>query len=148
MILDSIIDEKVTFNNYLNFLNNYFVSKLNANDLVNMNFNTNIYNYGNKFNYKNALGGSTKSSKVRIPNIGDYFTVNYSDYWLNNIFDTNLKLYSVIMDNNTYFSDLAANAYVLRPIIKIEPNMVIESGNGLRNDPIVIGEVNETKEKE
>jgi len=146
MILDSIIDEKVSFTNYSTFLNKYFIPKLNKKDLINMTTNTYIYNYANKFNYKKVLGGSTKSTLVRIPNIGDYYTVNSSDYWLNNIFDTNLKLYSVILDNNTYFSDLTNHTYVLKPIIKIEPNMVIESGIGLESDPIVIGEVNESKE--
>jgi len=146
MILDSIIDEKVSFKNYNAFLNKYFVSKFNTKDLVKMNSNNYIYNYANKYNYKQVNPNTTVSSYVRIPNVGDYYTVNYSDYWLNNIFDTNYKLYSVILDNNTYFSDLATKGYVLRPIIKIEPNMVIEKGIGLKNDPIVIGDVNEDKE--
>ena len=147
MILDSIIDEKVSFKNYNTYLNKYFVSKLNTKDLVKMTSNTYVYNYSNKYNYKQISKGTSISSYVRIPNIGDYYTTGYYDYWLNNIFDTNLKLYSVILDNNTYFSDLSTKGYVLRPIIKIEPNMVIESGIGTKDNPIIIGEVNEDKEK-
>ena len=146
MILDGIIDEKVSFNNSNKFLNDYFVSKFNSKDLVKMNADNYVYNYANKYNYKEVNPKTTVSTYARIPNIGEYYTASYSDYWLNNIFDKNLKLYSVILDNNTYFSDLATNGQLLRPVIKIEPNMVIESGIGLSNDPIIIGEANETKE--
>jgi hypothetical protein len=147
LILNSVIEDKVSYSNYNTYLYKNFVNKFDQTKLVKMDSYNYKYNFNNKYNYKEVNPNTKVSSYVRIPNIGDYYTTEYGDYWLNNIFDTNLKLYSVILENNTYFSDLSYNSYSLRPIIKIEPNMVIESGIGTFNDPILIGEQN-VKEKE
>ncbi len=141
LILDSVLGKKSSFTNINSTLDKKFLSKLDKNDLVKMNFSINKYSYSNKYNYKEVY--SKSSGYVRIPSIGDYYTVGSSTYWVNNIYDSALGLYYTIQENNTYFSDLKGNSNNIKPIIKVNPDIIVESGKGTLSNPFIIGGTNE-----
>lgn len=145
MILDSVLDKKSTFTNINTTLSKNFLNKFDTKELVKMNFSINNYSYNNKYNYKEVY--SKSSGYVRIPSIGDYYTVGSSTYWVNNIYDSSLGLYYTIQENNTYFSDLKTNSNNIKPIIKVNPDVIVESGSGTLSSPFIIGGTNEETNK-
>ena len=42
-----------------------------------------------------------------------------------------------------FFSDLSSNKHAIRPIIKLNCEMVVTSGTGLKVDPLIVGEEGE-----
>lgn len=141
LILDSVIEIEKNYNDIYKYLNNDFLKTLNKDDLVKQNYTVNTYNLGNKYQYKdNKKGGS---EYVIIPQIGDMFLNDYDNYWLSSLQDSTLGLYYTIDENNMFFGDLKANKHYLRPIIKVKDDLVISGGNGMKEDPLVIGDNNE-----
>ena len=145
LILDSVLDKKSNFTNINATLEKDFLSKFDKKDLIKMNYSINKYSFANKYNYKEVY--SKSSGYVRIPSIGDYYTVGSSTYWVNNIYDSTLGLYYTIQDNNTYFSDLKASNNNIKPIIKVNPDIIVESGSGTLANPFIIGGSNDEVKK-
>jgi hypothetical protein len=143
LMLDNVLENKTSFTNIYSFLTKEFLSTLDTKELVRMNYNVYNYKYSNKYNYKEVYKKDV--GYVKIPAIGDYFIVEYGDCWLNNIYDKSEGLYYIILENNVYFSDLGSSQNSVRPIIKLDPNLIIDSGIGTKDDPILIGGSNEDK---
>ena len=137
LILNGVLETESTYSNLENYLNKEFIKKFNTNDLVKMEYYIGNYNYSNKYDYQEKK--IKKNNYIRVPAIGEYFITDYSDYWLNNIYNSGENLYYTILENNTYFSDLKDNSNSVRPIIKVNSDMVIASGIGTMDDPLILG---------
>ena len=137
LILDGVINDEKKYDEVLKYLNGEYLKKFNRNELVENNYSVSEYSLNNKYEIK-----TSKSLKnyIIIPKIGDMFLNEYNGYWLNNYSDNKLGLYYTIDDNNMLFSDLKSNANKIRPIIKLNIDMVVSSGLGLKDNPLIIGE--------
>jgi hypothetical protein len=144
LILDGVLGSESSYNNIDSVIKSEFLSKLDTKDLVKMDSTLNNYTYANGYNYKDAI--SKSNGYYRIPSIGDNYIIEYSNYWLNNVYDINEGFIYTIEKNNTYFSDFRGNSHGVRPIIKIEPEKTITDGKGTKEDPFTIeGDKNETE---
>ena len=38
-----------------------------------------------------------------------------------------------------YFADLSSNKHYIRPIIKVNTEISVSDGNGMKNNPLIIG---------
>ncbi len=137
LIRKDSLNEEVTYNNIFNYLEKNYLNKFNKNDLVKVDVTTNEYNYDNKYNY---IVDSKTSKYVTIPKIGDNFVNDNPNYWLNTIGNSKLGLYYIVDDNNKFFTDLKNNKHQVRPIIKLKNDIVVTSGTGMENDPLIVGE--------
>ena len=43
-------------------------------------------------------------------------------------------------DNKMFFTDLKNNKHLVRPIIKLNSDIVVTSGTGMETDPLIVGE--------
>ena len=143
LILDGTLGSESSYNDLDSVIKSDFFERLDQKNLVKMDYSLNKYNYSNNYNYKEAV--SKSNGYYRIPLIGDNYIIEYSNYWLNNVYDEGL-IYT-IEKNNTYFSDFRGNSHEVRPIIKIEPEMIVASGKGTKEDPFMLeGDKDEAKE--
>lgn len=145
LIMEGILNTKKSYNDVYSYLNSTFIKEFNKEELVKTNYVVSNYNASTKFDY--SVKGTDSSNYVRIPSIGELFTTEYDGYWFNNILNSTLKLAYTISDVNTYFGDLKGNKNFVRPIIKLNADTVINSGTGTKDDPLVIGDVNEESEE-
>ena len=139
LIYDGVLEIEKNYNDVIKYLNNDYLKELNKDDLVKIDYSVNEYNYSNKYNYK---GDNKLSNYVSIPQIGDLFLNDYTNYWLNNISDKSLGLYYVVDDNKMLFGDLNGNKHLIRPIIKLNSEMVVTGGNGMFDNPLIVGDNN------
>ena len=145
LILDGTLGSESTYNNLGSVIDSDFLSKLDKKDLVKMDSSLNNYSYSNNYNYKDSV--SKSNGYYRIPSIGDNYIIDYSNYWLNNLYDSGEGLIYIIEENNTYYSDFRGNSHEVRPIIKIEPEKVVTGGKGTKEDPFTIEGDNSEKEE-
>ena len=145
LIYDGVLDVNKKYSDVYKYLNNEFIKKVNKNDLVKNNYESNEYSYNNKYNLSDK---KSQSNYVIMPSVGDLFLNEYNGYWLNNYSDSKLGLYYTIDDNNMFFSDLKGNTHKIRPIIKLNLEMVVMSGTGTKNDPLIIGNEGDKDAKE
>ena len=138
LIYDGVLEIEKSYSDVIKYLNNDYLKKFNQDDLVKINYFASEYNYNNKYNYKSD--GNKVINYVSIPKIGDLFLNDYNNYWLNNISDKNLGLYYIIDDNNMLFGDLSGNKHQIRPVIKLHSEMVVTGGNGMKNNPLIVGD--------
>ena len=144
LIYDGVLDIEKKYNDVYKYLNNDFIKKYNKDDLVKNDYYINEYSYSNKYITDNK---TKKSEYITIPSIGDMFMNEYNNYWLNNYSDNKLGLYYIIDENKMFFSDLSSNVHHIRPIIKLNIDMVVSNGVGLKIDPLIIGEEGEDNEE-
>ena len=138
LIYDGVLEVERNFNDAIKYLNNDYLKDFKKEDLVKINYTIGEYNFGNKYNYKSE--NSKGSNYVTIPKIGDLFLNDYGDYWLNNISDKKLGLYYTIDDNKMFFGDLSGNKHKIRPIIKLNSEVVVTGGVGTSVDPLIVGD--------
>ena len=138
LIYNDVIKEEKSYNDVLNYLNNDFIKKFDSSDLVKIDYIINEYNYDNKYDYTKEV--KKESNYITIPSIGDLFINEFTNYWLNSISDSKLGLYYTIDDNKMLFGDLKGNKHFIRPIIKVNSEMVVRGGLGTLNDPLIVGE--------
>ena len=112
--------------------------------MVKIDYEITEYSLKNKYELSDK---KTKTNYIIIPSIGDMFLNSSNGYWLNNYSDNKLGLYYVIDENNMFFSDLKNNVHTIRPIIKLNSDMVVNSGLGTRNNPLIIGEEGDKDEE-
>jgi hypothetical protein len=139
LIYNGVLEIEKNFNDTMKYLNSEYLKKFDKEELVKINYNINEYNLSNKYNY---LSDNKNSDYVVIPKIGDLFINDYDGYWLNNISDSKLGLNYIIDENKMLFGDLKSNKHLIRPIIKLNNDMVVNIGNGTKNDPLMVGDNN------
>ena len=138
LMMDGLLEDKVSYRNAYKYLNDTFLKTLNKEDLVIIKDSSNQYNFGNKYNYQEKE--MISNNYVVLPKIGDMFLNEYKDYWLNTVENKTLKLYYTISDNKTFLADLDNSSHYLRPIIKVKGDMTVIDGMGTKESPIRIGE--------
>ena len=140
LLYDGVLDISKKYSDVSKYLNNDFLKKFDKKELVKNDYFVNEYSYSNKYVLDNK---NKKSNYVTIPSIGELFLGEYNGYWLNDYSDSKLGLYYMIDENNMFFSDLSGNAHKIRPIIKLNIDTVVNSGTGMQDDPLLIGEEGE-----
>ena len=145
LILDKVLDVNKKYGDVYSYLNKEFIKGLNKEDLVKNNYGVNEYSFKNKYELSDK---ETQSNYVIIPSVGELFLNEYNGYWLNNYSDSKLGLYYTIDENNMFFSDLKGNSHKIRPIIKLNTEMVVSSGTGTKVDPLVIEKEKDKDAKE
>lgn len=144
LIYEGIIELNKNYNDVEKYINNEYLNDINKKDLVKQKVFLGQYNIDNKYNYEDKK--EVKKEYVRLPNIGELFLNNYNDYWLNNVANNKLGLMYTIDNNKMFYSDLKNNSHYIRPIIKLNNEMVVTSGIGLIADPLIIGEEGDNNE--
>lgn len=137
LIMNNTLEVSKKYDDVIKYLNGDYLKKFKKEELVTINYTISEYSLSNKYEL------STKKDKknyVTIPNIGDMFLNECDGYWLNNYSDNKLGLYYTIDENKMFFADLKGNTNKIRPIIKLNPEMVVISGLGQENDPLIISE--------
>lgn len=138
LIYNGILEVEKNYNDVMKYLNSDFLKRFKQEDLVKISNSTSEYNYSNKYDY--TSNGSKNSNYVVIPKIGDLFLNDYGNYWLNNIADNKLGLNYVVDENKMLFADLKNNKHFIRPVIKLNSEMVVEKGVGTTLDPLIVGD--------
>lgn len=138
LIYDNVIEVEKKYSEVYKYLNSEFIKKYNKDDLVKQDYYINEYNYNNKYIRENK---TKKTEYITMPSIGELFLNSASNYWLNDIGDSKLGLYYTLDENAMFFADLSGNKHNIRPIIKLNTEMVVSSGTGTSNDPLIVGEV-------
>ena len=135
LIYDGILEIEKKYSDVNKYLNNEFIKKYNKNELVKRDYYVNEYNNNNKYE---ILNKTKKTDYVTIPSIGELFLNEFDNYWLNNYSNNSLGLYYTIDENKMLFSDLSSNSHHIRPIIKVNIDMVVSGGNGMKNSPLIL----------
>lgn len=137
LLYDGVLEIEKKYTDVYKYLNNEFIKNFNKEDLVKQDYYAKEYSYNNKYNGEIT---TKKSDYITIPNIGDLFLNETNGYWLNDYSDKKLGLYYTLDENEMFFADLANNVHVIRPIIKLNNEMVVSSGTGTILDPLIVGE--------
>ncbi len=140
LIYDSVLEVEKKYNDVYTYLNKEFIKKLNKDDLVKNDYYINEYSFNNKYQKANK---TKKSDYVTIPSIGELFLNEYDGYWLNDYSDSKLGLYYIIDENKMLFSDLLGSKHLIRPIIKVNGEIVVIDGTGMKEEPLIIGKEGE-----
>jgi len=139
LILADELEIEKKYTDINKYLNNEFIKKFNKDELIKRKSNTNIYNYDNKYNYLESI--NEINNYITIPKISDLFINESVDYWLSTISDKKLNIYYTIDNNKMFFGDLVGNTHKVRPIIKVKSDLIVSSGTGLYNNPLVLGDL-------
>ena len=96
--------------------------------------------YGNntKYDYKNVYT-KTFDYNVGLSNVGDLFIGDDEGYWLYTSYDQNDLVYKT-NSNSTIIADTKYTSNGIRPVICLNGDIKITSGNGTKNSPYVVGE--------
>ena len=138
LIYDGVLEIEKKYSDVYKYLNNEFIKKYKREELVKRDYYVNEYSNNNKYDIVNK---TKKTEYVTIPSIGDLFLNEYDNYWLNNYSDNNLGLYYTIDENKMLFADLSGNVHHIRPIIKVNIDMVVSGGTGTKINPLILGGV-------
>ena len=139
LIFDGLLEEKKNYYDAMKYLNDEYLKKFNMDELVKINYGVSEYSNNNNYSW---LTEKKDSYYAIIPSIGDLFLNEYGDYWLSNSQNHSQSLFYTLDDNQMFFADLQYNIHSIRPIIKIKGDLIIDSGNGTKNNPYVIGDEN------
>jgi len=138
LILDGVLENKYNYSNGIKYINNEFISEFNIDNLVKSDCYINTYNKGNSYSLVNGI---KSSSYACLPNIGDLFITEYDNIWLNTKYNNSL-IYTI--NGNSVFADLSTSENYIRPILSVKSDLIISSGEGTKNSPLVLGDNNET----
>ena len=138
LIYDGVLEVDKKYSDVYKYLNNDYLKNFNKEELVKSDYYINEYSYNNKYNIENK---TKKDEYVTIPSVGDLFLNEYDNYWLNNYSDNTLGLYYTIDENKMLFADLSSNVHHIRPIIKVNIDMVVSGGTGTKINPLILGGV-------
>lgn len=138
LIYDGVLEIEKKYSDVYKYLNSEFIKRYNKEELVKNSYYVNEYSSNNKYNIENK---TKKEEYVIIPSIGDLFLNDYDNYWLNNYSDSTLGLYYTVDDNKMFFADLSSNVHNIRPIIKVNIDMVVSGGTGTKINPLILGGV-------
>ena len=129
------IDE---YNNIGYYLNHSYLNTLNSSDLVESLWYTGSYNTDTKFDYKNIYS-SNVSARVGLLHMGELFmhdVTGYSTLTSSNDYEQTVI---TVNDEGMIYSELNDTEISIRPAIYLNGNMNITSGNGMKNNPFILG---------
>lgn len=135
-----ILDKEIEYDKVDNYLNQEFVKEFNKDDLLKFDYYVNLYNNSNLYNYNDNDNGSKRNDYVGGLVVGDLFINDSSDYWLYSIQDSKERLGIVVTSMSTLYGDLYSNKNGVRPVICVNGNLKVSGGNGMINNPLVVGE--------
>ena len=145
VILDGyIMDEngevlKLDYQSSKEYLTNEFLSKLNLEDLVKIDFYYGTYDETNNYNY-DISSQNKENNYISFPNIGELHITDYSMSWLNNEYTSDQKLIYISTDAGSIFADFSTSTNYIRPVICIKKGLIISGGTGTKQDPLIIGD--------
>ena len=138
LVLDNVLeDTKVSYNESLSYLNNNFKNKFS--NLSTCSYNTGKYGSSTLYDYKNA-NTEIGTGSVGLPSIGDLYIGNNEEYWLINSYDVNTSLAYKLNPNSTIIADTKTSLNSLKPVLCVKKDINVESGNGTKNNPYVLGD--------
>jgi len=117
------------------YLNNEYIKLLDKNDLV----NTKWYIGNYELEYKNTLNKNI-NSYVGLLKIGDYFITNIKNTYLITPDINNTNSIYTINDKNALYLQSINEKLNIYPSFTLKNNLNIVSGNGLKNNPYIIGD--------
>ncbi|MEG1597652.1 MAG: hypothetical protein RR359_05205 [Bacilli bacterium] len=122
------------------YLNKTWINTLDKKYLVKGNINTNRYDSTVDYNYL-KINDITINAYVGLLNIGDFFIYDYNDYFLGTRTSTYTKTVYKVTDKGKIYDDLITSVSKVRPVIFINKDVIVKTGNGLKNDPYILGEL-------
>ena len=136
MIMDDSLELEKKYDEVIKYLNNDFIKEFNKDELVKHSMITNLYNYDNGYDFNEKI--KEDEVYISIPKISDLYISNDSDCWLNTVSDKKVNTYYVTDDNNIFYGDLKNSLHKIKPIIKLNSDIIIKSGNGMKDNPFVV----------
>lgn len=114
------------------YLNNDYIKKFHKEDLVESKWYIGEY----IFDYKDSLKEST-TSYMGLLRLGDYFITNVPDSYLLN----RTGIYEYAISNEKFLIASTTNQSLsIYPVFVLKPDLLIESGTGLYDNPYIVGE--------
>lgn len=150
VILDGyLLDEnnepiKLSYNKISEYLENNFLNKFNLSELEEIYYYYGKYDTTNNYNF-DLKNQNKVTNYIGIPVVGDMHISDYSNVWLNNEMTSDEKLNYVSTDVGTIYADFSSSENYIRPIICIKKGLIIADGEGTKENPLVVGDSNETK---
>lgn len=149
IVLDSALDEKMSFstkNNIFNtkegigkYLNNDFYEELENKDYINLStFYIGNYTLNNEYNYLNTYSKSIEAY-VGLYKLGDLCVNNYPNIFTLTPYVNSSKTIYAINDKNKVYADLIDSEYEARPVINLAPDLFVIDGKGTKESPYEIG---------
>lgn len=124
------------------YLNTTFYSTLDNTYMVDGMIYTNRYDSTVDFNYT-GIFASNITAKVGMMQVGDLFMNDYNDYYLVSRTSTYVGTVYKVVENNGLYADLPTGTAKIRPTIFLDLDSPIKLGNGTKENPYVIGDMNE-----
>jgi len=120
-------------------LNNDFYNTLDKSKLVECEYS--YGSYGEDTNYDYASTASRKEKGyVSLMTIGDLFISDYNKYWLSNNLKDDLSLSYIVSDTGSFYADYITSSNYVRPVVCIAKGVVVGKGNGMKDNPYILGE--------
>lgn len=151
VVLDGLIETKKLFSNttnvfdlqdsngLANYLNNTFYKSLDNKEFIKEGTFTNgSYGIDLDYNYE-TIKESEITANVGILAIGDMFISDYADVFLMNHSNSSKLVYTISNENIIYEDDIT-NPKDIRPVLYLDNELIISSGDGFKA-PYTIGGV-------
>ena len=119
------------------YLNEDFYNSLDNKELIiKHDFYNGIYSKKTNYNYTN-INSSKVNLYVGLMNVGDLFINTVDNYYMmTRASDIDNTIYEI--DNNKAYVGSVSDTNKVRPVIYLKPDIVIESGKGLKTDPYMV----------
>ena len=143
VILDGYLENdnqekiKLAYNKVNSYLNDTFLSKLNKDNLVKIDYLVTEYNHNTLYDYQNKK--NTTNAYVSLPIVSDLFISEYENTWLNTYSNSNQKLVYTTSKASSLFADLEKSENYIRPVIALKSDLIIASGTGTKDNPYTLG---------
>lgn len=120
------------------YLNKTFYNSLsNQNYILEHSFYTGRYDSTNKYDF-NRIADYNEKMNVGLIQLGELFVTDVSKYFLSTRTKTSdNNIYEVLENGRIYAGDLTDELRV-RPTLYLDPNIVLNSGTGKKEDPYII----------
>lgn len=135
VILDKKLDGvSLNYFGLADYLNS-FASKFN--NLGTCKYYANVYGSNSNYDYKNVYINPYETN-VGLVNIGDLFMGDDDSYWLYNSYDQNGELAYKLSTSSTIIADTKGTNNGVRPVLCLNKDIKITSGNGTKTSPYVL----------
>lgn len=127
-----------TSNNIGYYLNTTFYNSLDKTHTVTGNVYTNRYDSTVDFDYLKIFDNEIKAN-VGMMQVGDLFMNDYDNYFLVSRTSTYVGTVYKVLNDNKLYADLPNNKANIRPTIFLDLESKINSGDGTKDNPYIIG---------
>lgn len=135
LILDKKIENATSeYSRTLDYLNNNFLG--NFSNLGKCTYNIGSYGSSTDYDYKNVYT-NTLDNNIGIPSIGELYLGDDEAYWLFNGYDQNDLAYK-LNTNSTIIADTKYSLNGIRPVICLNKDIKVKSGNGTKASPYIL----------